>query len=290
MLKAQRERGETAMQLFCATKEAGGVGGIYRRQTTYDGRDYGAKAGNSNYKKAFDPNEGLGDHNKILPPKGRLNRMNTSEQKGMSNLANLGRKAMAPIGEAYRAGASKPISQYMELEEKVEVSKPKFGTGRPNVKLPLDNEEEYSFPSKASKRRFEEKQDIRYAGHPISEKKPKMPEEEEKPIKAGMGVPEVSAGGPTEECQYCGRKFNPETLVKHERVCQERPDKKKRKVFDSSKARLVSKEQAQLKTKSTNIETKKITNKFGKKIPKWKVQSEQFRAAMNVKKLSLIHI
>ena len=37
--------------------------------------------------------------------------------------------------------------------------------------------------------------------------------------------------GNRDPCNTCGRKFNPETLVKHERICQ-KTFNQKRKVFD----------------------------------------------------------
>jgi hypothetical protein len=43
-------------------------------------------------------------------------------------------------------------------------------------------------------------------------------------------------GGGLEPCTHCGRTFNPESLKKHERIC-ERTQIKTRQVFNSGKQR-----------------------------------------------------
>ena len=40
-----------------------------------------------------------------------------------------------------------------------------------------------------------------------------------------------------EPCSFCGRKFNPESLYRHETICEK--TSRKRPVFDSSKQRSV---------------------------------------------------
>jgi len=77
------------------------------------------------------------------------------------------------------------------------------------------------------------------------------------------------------ECQYCNRKFNPESLAKHSRVCEKRPDRPKRKQFDSSKARAI--EGVTVQEKDVQILKKE------KKVPLWKTQSEYFRRAVGAK-------
>lgn len=47
------------------------------------------------------------------------------------------------------------------------------------------------------------------------------------------------------ECKDCGRKFNEKTIVRHQKICK-KVFGQKRKVFNSAKQRVVSKEQTQL--------------------------------------------
>jgi len=82
------------------------------------------------------------------------------------------------------------------------------------------------------------------------------------------------------QCEYCDRMFNTDSLGKHQKVCQERPDKKKRKVFDSKKTRIIDQEQNTLTPKPKSKPKVEESKKPEKKIPKWKVQSEQFRNAL----------
>lgn len=108
-------------------------------------------------------------------------------------------------------------------------------------------------------------------------------DDDNRPIKGGSGnnqIDEYASSGPEGECQYCGRKFNADSLRKHIRVCQDRPDKKQRKVFDSKKARIVDAEQKKLQSQSRQYEAKQPA----KKIPKWKLQSAQFRNAIKPSK------
>lgn len=47
------------------------------------------------------------------------------------------------------------------------------------------------------------------------------------------------------ECKDCGRKFNEKTIARHEKICK-KVFGQKRKVFNSAKQRIVSKEQVQI--------------------------------------------
>lgn len=86
-------------------------------------------------------------------------------------------------------------------------------------------------------------------------------------------------------CQSCGRKFREEALYKHQKVCK-KVFVTKRKAFDIKKKRLDGEAAAMLKYKE--IEERK-KGKFGNnnnninqknKGPKWKKQSEEFRAIL----------
>eukprot|EP00826_Nyctotherus_ovalis_P026992 TRINITY_DN2103_c0_g1_i3.p2 TRINITY_DN2103_c0_g1~~TRINITY_DN2103_c0_g1_i3.p2 ORF type:complete len:167 (+),score=39.40 TRINITY_DN2103_c0_g1_i3:107-607(+) len=92
--------------------------------------------------------------------------------------------------------------------------------------------------------------------------------------KAEIEAQIASSAGSKGTCGYCGRIFNADSLEKHRRVCQERPDKRKRKVFDSKKTRVVDEEQNALPTKAEE------SKKPQKKASKWKLQSAQFRNAL----------
>ena len=80
-------------------------------------------------------------------------------------------------------------------------------------------------------------------------------------------------------CRHCGRKFAEKALEKHEINC-EKVFFKKRKVFNIASKRLVSTEQAKLMQENkTETKAQKQPVKT-KKIPKWKMLSEQFRNAV----------
>lgn len=82
------------------------------------------------------------------------------------------------------------------------------------------------------------------------------------------------------ECDSCGRKFVREALEKHRNVCQ-KVFNEKRSQFDSKKNRILDPEHAKILKKVENKEKKaKSKNKEIKSNsqPKWKKQSEEFRA------------
>lgn len=87
-----------------------------------------------------------------------------------------------------------------------------------------------------------------------------------------------------EECRECGRKFNEKALAKHEKICK-RVFSQKRKVFNSAKQRIISKEQIQvLKSivlcKLENQNSHKYEPKQTHGMPKWKQESLALRIAM----------
>lgn len=79
-----------------------------------------------------------------------------------------------------------------------------------------------------------------------------------------------------EECKDCGRKFNEKTITRHEKICK-KVFGQKRKVFNSAKQRIVSKEQVQI-LKSTvlhNLENQgkyreEETRQVSSAMPQWK--------------------
>jgi len=76
------------------------------------------------------------------------------------------------------------------------------------------------------------------------------------------------------KCSDCNRKFNSKAFEKHSKICK-KVFVEKTKVFDSSKQRQISESINVTKKDSPKIEDKPL-----RKIPKWKLQSEQFRKAM----------
>jgi len=101
------------------------------------------------------------------------------------------------------------------------------------------------------------------------------------PIKGSQGmsvaVTEYADTGNLGQCKFCGRSFNEVSLAKHQRVCQEQPGKKKRRVFDSSKMRIVDPEQKMLQRLNVRTEPKKAPPG---QMPKWKAMSLQFRQGL----------
>jgi len=82
------------------------------------------------------------------------------------------------------------------------------------------------------------------------------------------------------ECsEGCGRKFNPDSISKHENICK-KVFQKKRKEFNAQEHRLVSNDQKKLMKRGEIIEKKLEEKKAQEKIPKWKVDSLQFRAGI----------
>jgi len=103
-------------------------------------------------------------------------------------------------------------------------------------------------------------------------------------------------------CRDCGRKFNEKALQRHSKICK-KVFINKRNTFDSSNARKTDeqidlerkKSSSQMRTNSrpmkrlsnsklqqekNTIENIQVQENPLKKIPKWKLQSEQFRRAM----------
>lgn len=79
--------------------------------------------------------------------------------------------------------------------------------------------------------------------------------------------------------QGCGRKFNPDSITKHEGVCK-KVFQKKRKEFNAQEHRIVANEQIKLMKKGAIVEKKIEEKKAKEKIPKWKAESLQFRAGL----------
>jgi len=89
-------------------------------------------------------------------------------------------------------------------------------------------------------------------------------------------------------CPHCGRKFNEISYPKHVKNC-EKVFQKKRKAFNTQKQRFVDSEQASL-MKMGAMQAKKNPklNKPKGGIPKWKLQSMEFRAICNPGKANQI--
>jgi hypothetical protein len=97
-------------------------------------------------------------------------------------------------------------------------------------------------------------------------------------------IEEEDDDGDRIECDGCGRKFKPESLQKHKKICK-KVFQSKRKKFDMKKQRIVDEEHKDIlknaefsekkgkaKKVDTVLEAKKKANK-----EKWKKQSEEFR-------------
>lgn len=153
------------------------------------------------------------------------------------------------------------------------------------------NEDRYKENQKTKKMEIDPyDRPIRKQANKIIESKPKptaYDERDSRPIKPNnnnmekLEIQESLKSCPKEKCPYCNRMFNLKSLEKHQKVCQERPDKKKRKVFDSKKVRIIEEEQNNLKSSSSKVNPKKSSNK----IPKWKLQSEQLRNVLKSMKV-----
>ena len=89
-------------------------------------------------------------------------------------------------------------------------------------------------------------------------------------------------------CPHCGRKFNEISYPKHVKSCV-KVFQKKRKAFNTQKQRFVDSEQASL-MKMGAMQAKKNPklNKPKGGIPKWKLQSMEFRAICNPGKANKI--
>lgn len=87
------------------------------------------------------------------------------------------------------------------------------------------------------------------------------------------------------ECRDCGRKFNPDRIAKHSKICK-KVFIAKRKTFDMKKKRVIDSEHAMMLKNQEYQEKKKGVKGMQnvKKPAKWKKQSEEFRAIMRVGK------
>ena len=92
----------------------------------------------------------------------------------------------------------------------------------------------------------------------------------------------------TTPCPHCGRKFNEISFPKHVKNCQ-KVFQKKRKAFNTQKQRIIDSEQASLMRQGA-LEAKKNPklNKPKGGIPKWKLQSMEFRSICNPGKANKI--
>ena len=100
-----------------------------------------------------------------------------------------------------------------------------------------------------------------------------------RPIGGGMDMgmnPEE--GEPTSPCPHCGRSFVATALAKHTKICQ-KVFQKKRKAFNTQKQRMIDGEHASLMKQGQMMEKKnaKLNPKNKGGIPKWKLQSMEFR-------------
>ena len=277
LLKAHRERGETAAQRIGSYIAGANPENKYKKvaSTVYDGKSgFGSKATNGNYRKVFKPSEEIEEEEEKYtggeayqpPSKSRLEKINSkynnggfisNEPKSMSNLANLGKKALNPVNEMLPT--QPPVAN-------------EFGV-RPQIKNPVKKPEPTK-PRNLPPRSNPAKQNHAPPPPPAYSD----PADDDRPIKPAKHAPALAAEDENivmEQCRYCERKFNTESLSKHEGVCLERPDRGKRKVFDSKKVRIVSEEQKKFMAQGAKKEPK-----APKKMPKWKQQSAQFRNAM----------
>jgi hypothetical protein len=82
------------------------------------------------------------------------------------------------------------------------------------------------------------------------------------------------------ECsEGCGRKFNPDSIAKHENVCRQ-VFQKKRKEFNAQDQRLVANEQKKLMKRGEVIDKKLEEKKAKEKVPKWKAESLALRSGI----------
>ena len=101
-----------------------------------------------------------------------------------------------------------------------------------------------------------------------------------RPIGGGLTADQIqNVSLPTSPCPHCGRSFNSKALSKHIKIC-EKVFLQKRKAFNAQQYRFTDSEQATLMKKGA---MKEKMNPLSKKknneeIPKWKLQSMQFRA------------
>ncbi len=91
----------------------------------------------------------------------------------------------------------------------------------------------------------------------------------------------------TKPCPHCGRKFNEISYPKHVQNCQ-KVFLKKRKAFNTQKQRLEPEQASLMKQGALEAKMNPKLKKKGKEIPKWKLQSLQFRSMCNPNKSNQI--
>ena len=104
--------------------------------------------------------------------------------------------------------------------------------------------------------------------------------EDNRPIHDGGAIQgdNPEKGEQTFPCPHCGRSFVQRILNKHEKICQ-KVFQNKRKTFNTQKQRMNDIEQISL-MKQGKLEEKRnpmLNNKYKSNVPKWKLQSEEFR-------------
>lgn len=82
-------------------------------------------------------------------------------------------------------------------------------------------------------------------------------------------------------CRVCGRKFNPDSINKHEAHCKQ-VFQKKRKEFNTQEQRIVDNQQKKLMKRGEIIEQKLKEQEKNQKIPKWKAESMALRAGLKL--------
>jgi len=97
-------------------------------------------------------------------------------------------------------------------------------------------------------------------------------------IEAGSSLPEMfPTGDGLKECKTCGRKFNPDRIEKHQRICFENSKKKKkRKVWDGVKKRLENTDFEQYAGKNRPATPPQI-KQWKKEGRRWREEAAQFR-------------
>ena len=238
--EAELAKARKALSLLKEQKSKG-VTAAQRIEARQFGRQTMATKANGNYRKVFNPNE-------IIKTKATAG---TREN----------------VSEKYDAGDNE--RENMDEDQQPVIPSKHFDQpfGEP-VKAPLNTQvNRQAKPAAAT-----------------NNKVGATPVKDERPIKVTAAPEQPEAEGENEyeqistvACRYCERKFNPSSLAKHAKVCEMRPDKPKRKAFNSSKARVADPDQAQL-VAETKPEQKKL--KTTKKVAKWKAQSQNFRKAI----------
>ena len=104
--------------------------------------------------------------------------------------------------------------------------------------------------------------------------------EDNRPIHDGGAIQgdNPEKGESTYPCPHCGRSFVQRVLDKHVNICQ-KVFQNKRKTFNTQKQRMTDIEQVSL-MKQGKMEEKRnpmLNNKYKSSVPKWKLQSEEFR-------------